>query len=63
MTTFKVTVIEKERGLLRFNKGVPNDGNFFHGMNIDQRNRTVELYKYNNVRISIRPDDEKPALK
>lgn len=60
---FKVTVIEKDRGLLRFNRGVPNDGNFFHGMNIDQRNGTVELYKYNNVRISIRADDEKPATK
>jgi hypothetical protein len=56
--TFKVTVIEKERGLLRFNEGLAADNNFFLGMIVDAKNGSVDLLKATH-RISIQPDDKK----
>lgn len=59
---YKVVVIEKERGMLRLNRGVNNNGNFFQNMSVDTKNGTIDLHRY-DMRIHIRPDDEKTAGK
>lgn len=55
--SYKVVVIEKDRGRLLFNKGVPNNGQVFQAMTIDTRNGTVDIARF-DVRIHIRPDHE-----
>ena len=54
---YRVVVLEKERGKLRFYRGLPYDGNFFMAMQTDPKAGRVELLKY-NLRVVITPDDE-----
>jgi hypothetical protein len=55
-----VVVIEKARGRLLFDRAVPNN-NVFQNMNVNFKNGTIDLNRY-DVRIAIKPDDApKPA--
>lgn len=59
---YKVVVIEKERGMLRFNRAVPYTGNFFQVMTVDVKNGAIDLHRH-DLRIHIFPEDEKQAAK
>lgn len=54
---YRVVIVEKESGKLRFYRGLPYDGNSFVAMQTDPRNGRIELLKY-NLRIVITPDDD-----
>ncbi len=53
---YPVVVIEKARGRLIFDRPVINNGNFFMNLNVNLKNGTIDLNRY-DVRISITPDD------
>jgi hypothetical protein len=55
--TYKVVVLEKDRGKLVFNRGVPYNGNFFQTLQVDLRNGTIDLHRY-DLRIHVSPDAE-----
>ena len=55
--TFRVVVLEKDRGKLRFYRGLPFDGHSFMAMTSDPKAGRVELLKY-NLRVVISPEDE-----
>ena len=58
---YPVLVLEKARGRLILNRNVRYDGNFFQNVNVNMKNGTIELNRY-DVRILISPDDvSKPA--
>ncbi|VTT96613.1 oxidoreductase : Uncharacterized protein OS=Blastopirellula marina DSM 3645 GN=DSM3645_24967 PE=4 SV=1: PQQ_2 [Gemmataceae bacterium] len=53
---YQVVIIEKARGKLIFEKPVANNGNFFHNLNVNLKNGTIDLNRF-DVRIEIKPDD------
>jgi outer membrane protein assembly factor BamB len=53
---YQVVIIEKARGKLIFEKPVPNNGNFFHNLNVNLKNGTIDLNRF-DIRIEIKPDD------
>ena len=59
--TYKVVLIEKDRGRLVYNSGIPNQ-NFFQSLTVDRKNGTIDLHRY-DLRIHIFPDDAKSAGK
>lgn len=62
MSVYKIVVIEKERGIQRFVKSIPNNGNFFQNLTIDLKNGTVDLHRY-DMRIHISAEDDSQAQK
>lgn len=54
---YQVVVVEKERGLLRFNKPVMYTGYYFQSLHVDLKNGTVDLHRQ-DLRIHIGPDAE-----
>lgn len=54
--SYQVVVVEKERGLLRYNKPVMSNG-FFQSLQVDLKNGTVDLHRQ-DLRIHIGPDAE-----
>jgi hypothetical protein len=60
MSVYKIVVIEKERGIQRFVKSIPNNGNFFQNLTIDLKNGTVDLHRY-DMRIHISAEDDQQA--
>jgi outer membrane protein assembly factor BamB len=54
---YKAVVIEKEQGAVRFNKGLPNNGNYFQSMTVDWKNGEVNLNRY-DVRLKISPAEK-----
>ncbi len=61
-TMYPVLVIEKERGRLVLNRQVINNGNFFMNMNVNLKNGTIDLNRY-DMRIAVTPDDGPKAVK
>lgn len=53
---YKVVVVEKDRGMIRYNKGSAGDTNPFMALNIDPKAGTVDLAKY-NFRLRVGPED------
>ena len=59
--TYQVAVLEKARGRLIFDRPVMYNGNFFHNLNVNIKNGTIDLNRF-DLRILISPDDgPKPA--
>ncbi|MBX9580727.1 MAG: PQQ-binding-like beta-propeller repeat protein [Gemmataceae bacterium] len=57
---YRVVVVEKDRGLVRFNKGLASDPNPFQALVVDPRAGTVDLVKHQH-RVRIGPDDGKAS--
>jgi hypothetical protein len=57
---YRVVAVEKERGLLRFNKPVQFNGYYFQSLQVDLKNGTVDLLRQ-DLRIHVSPDAEKKA--
>jgi tetratricopeptide (TPR) repeat protein len=55
--TYRVVAVEKDRGLLRFNRPVQYNGNFFQSLHVDLKNGTVDLHRF-DLRIHVSPDTE-----
>jgi outer membrane protein assembly factor BamB/tetratricopeptide (TPR) repeat protein len=55
-TVYRVVVVEKDRGLVRYNKGLPFDGNLFQALAVDPRGGTADLLKH-NLRVRVGPED------
>jgi hypothetical protein len=53
---YKVVVIEKASGAVRFKHGLNNTGNFFQGMTVDLKNGTIDLHRF-DTRVHISPDE------
>jgi hypothetical protein len=54
--TYPVIVLEKARGRLILNRNVQYTGNFFQNVNVNMKNGTIELNRF-DVRILISPDE------
>ncbi|MBA4189639.1 MAG: hypothetical protein C0467_16765 [Planctomycetaceae bacterium] len=54
--TYQVVVLEKARGKLIFERPVIYNGNFFHNLNVNMKNGTIDLNRY-DMRIFISPDE------
>ena len=52
-----MVAVEKDRGLLRFNKPVSHNGQVFHSLHVDLKTQTVDLQRF-DLRIHISPDTE-----
>jgi outer membrane protein assembly factor BamB len=55
--SYRVVAVEKERGLLRFNKPVTFNGYYFQSLQVDLKNGTVDLHRQ-DLRIHVAPDTE-----
>jgi hypothetical protein len=53
---YKVAVIEKDQGAVRFNSPVMNQGQYFQSLNVDLKNGEINLQTY-NLRLKISPAD------
>ncbi|MDB5312310.1 MAG: bamB 1 [Gemmataceae bacterium] len=58
---YKVVVVEKGTGAVRFRHALNNTGNFFQNMTVDLKNGTIDLHRY-DTRVHIGPD-ERPGEK
>ncbi len=54
--TYKVVIIEKERGKVIFNRGVQHNGNVFQSMSVDPRTGTIDFHRF-DLRVSIKPEE------
>ncbi|MCE9568133.1 MAG: PQQ-binding-like beta-propeller repeat protein [Planctomycetes bacterium] len=54
--TYQVVMLEKARGKLIFDRPVTHNGNFFHNLNVNLKNGTIDLIRF-DLRILISPDD------
>lgn len=57
-TVYKVVVVEKERGLVRYNKGEGFNSNVFQALAVDPRAGTVDVVMH-QFRVHVRPEDAK----
>ena len=53
---YRVAVVEKDRGMVRFNQVLPNSADF-HAVQIDWKNGTIDLCRY-DLRVRIAPEPE-----
>ena len=58
--SYKIVVIEKDQGAVRFNKGIPNNGNYFQHMTVDLKSSEINLHRY-DLRIRVTPADLQPG--
>ena len=58
--SYKIVVIEKDQGAVRFNKGIPNNGQYFQHMTVDLKSSEINLHRY-DLRIRITPADPQPG--
>jgi outer membrane protein assembly factor BamB len=61
--TYPVVVLEKARGRIVFERNVAFNHQFFHNLSVDPKNGTIDLNRPDSVRISIVPDDARPATR
>jgi hypothetical protein len=54
--TYQVVLLEKARGKLIFERPVMYNGNFFHNLNVNLKNGTIDLNRF-DLRILVSPDD------
>jgi outer membrane protein assembly factor BamB/tetratricopeptide (TPR) repeat protein len=54
--SYRVVVVEKASGAVRFNRGVTNNGNYFQHLTVDPKNSTIDLHRF-DLRITIKPDE------
>ncbi len=59
--TYKVVIVEKDRGKLRFFKGLPQNGQIFHAIVIDPKAAKIELQRYNDRLVITCEDETKTA--
>ena len=53
---YKVVVIEKDQGAVRFNQPFTNNGQYFQTLNVDLKNGEINLHRY-DTRLKISPAD------
>ena len=53
---YRVVVVEKDRGMVRFNQALPNSADF-QTVQIDWKNGTIDLCRY-DLRVRIAPEPE-----
>jgi hypothetical protein len=54
--TYPVVILEKARGRIIFERPIQYNGNFFHNINVDAKNGTIQLNRF-DMQIRISPDD------
>jgi hypothetical protein len=47
-------VVEKLQGHVRLQKGLPNNGNYFHHLTVDVKNGEIDLHRF-DTRVRIMP--------